>query len=156
MENDAKRLDEYAELAKYASTNRLGVTIHTGETEHTGVDAIVKAIHKLNPNRIGHGIAAAHSELVMGIIKERGITLEICPSSNLSTGAIRDQEHLKRHLQTFTKREVKWTVNTDGPYMLDTNLQQEFALLENIGVFNDISEKLSIMEEAWDSAFVRR
>ena len=51
---------------------------------------MLAAIERLKPERIGHGVAAAESEEAMAKLVERGIVLEICPTSNLRTQAVRD------------------------------------------------------------------
>ena len=73
----------------------LGTTVHTGETTHTGPEGVLAVIEKLKPARIGHGIAAAQSDEAMRKLVERGIVLELCPSSNLRTHAVADVADLR-------------------------------------------------------------
>src|SRR5918998_392308 len=75
---------ELAPLAEEAREAGLGVTIHVGEEggEH-GIAEIREVVETLRPDRIGHGILAAHDEELMEQIREPEITLEICPTSNL-------------------------------------------------------------------------
>jgi hypothetical protein len=83
----------------------------------------------LEPERIGHGIRAAQDERVMDLLRERGVVLEICPSSNLATGAVASLEELKGILQRFWSHGVRFTINTDGPYLLDTSMRREVDML---------------------------
>jgi adenosine deaminase len=55
--------------------------------------------------------------------------LEICPSSNLATRAVATVEELGAILQRFWERGVRFTLNTDGPYLLDTDMRREVDLL---------------------------
>ena len=58
-------VDRYHDLFARARAAGLGTTIHTGETSHTGADGVVAVLEKLQPDRIGHGIAAARNEELM-------------------------------------------------------------------------------------------
>ena len=94
-------------------------------------------VEELEPERIGHGICAAHDERVMDLLRERGVVLEICPSSNLATRAVGSLDELGTVLRRLWDRGVKFTVNTDGPYLLDTNMRSEVRLLREAGVLAD-------------------
>jgi adenosine deaminase len=123
------QLEAYAELFARARQGGLGVTIHTGETPLTGPEGMLRALERWQPSRIGHGIAAAHSEEALRKLVERGTVLEICPSSNLRTRVVSGLGELKQILTTFSDHGVAYTLNTDGPYLLDTHLRQEFDML---------------------------
>ena len=66
-----------------------------------------------------------------------GIVLEICPTSNLRTKAVRDVAELRHILATLQARGVPFTINTDGPEMLVTNIVKEYQLLLDHGIFDD-------------------
>jgi adenosine deaminase len=76
----------YRELAPLVETARaagLGITIHVGEEGGaTGVAEIGEVVEYLRPERIGHGILAAQDEETIRLIREAGVVLEICPTSN--------------------------------------------------------------------------
>jgi adenosine deaminase len=122
-------VDRYRDLFARARSVGLGTTVHTGETTHTGPDGVLAVIEKLQPARIGHGIAAAQSEEAMRKLVERGIVLELCPSSNLRTHAVADLADLRRVFDKLRAAGVRLTVNTDGTYLLGTTLRKEFDLL---------------------------
>ena len=109
----------------------------TGETAGTGAEGVRAVVEQLEPHRIGHGICAAKDERVMGLLRERGIVLEICPSSNLATRAVASLDELGTVLRRFWEHGVKFTINTDGPYLLDTNLRSEVRMLRDAGVLSD-------------------
>jgi adenosine deaminase len=58
--------------------------------------------------------------------------LEICPSSNLLTGALADEDELRETVRTFADRGVSFTIATAGPEMMQTHLRDELALLLRI------------------------
>ena len=59
--------------------------------------------------------------------------LEICPSSNLRTHAVADLDELGSALRAFERAGVRYTINTDGPYLLNTHLRREYDLLSRAG-----------------------
>jgi adenosine deaminase len=123
---------DYNGLYKKARKEGLGLTVHAGEEQDHR--SVIEVIESLEPERIGHGIRAAEDQRTMDMIKERGITLEICPSSNLSTRVVRDMEHMRGIFDTLNRNKVKYTINTDGPEMLVTNLRNEIEMLLDNGI----------------------
>ena len=121
----------YREMYARARAAGLKTTVHTGETARTGAEGVRAVLEQLEPHRIGHGICAAQDEHVMAMLRERGVTLEICPSSNLATRSVASLEELGEILQRFWRAGVRFTINTDGPYLLDTNMRREIDLLRD-------------------------
>ena len=124
----------YQALYERARQAGLKTTVHTGETAGTGAEGVVAVVEKLKPNRIGHGIRAAYDEAAMKLLRERDVVLELCPTSNLHTKAVESLEELKHIIRTFWDRKVKVTINTDGPYLLDTDMKTEVELIEKNGI----------------------
>ena len=131
----------YRELAPLVEEGRaagLGVTIHVGEEgdEH-GIAEIAEVVETLRPDRIGHGILAARDPELMASLRELGIVLEICPTSNLLTKALADEDEVRFTFQQFLEHEVPFTVATDGPEMMQTHLRDELELLLRIGAADE-------------------
>jgi adenosine deaminase len=145
----------YEDLFARARAAGLGTTIHTGETSHTGADGVLAVLERLQPARIGHGIAAAHSEEATAKLVERGIVLEVCPTSNLRTRAVADLAEMKTILDGFRRAGVRVTINTDGTYLLGTTLRSEFDRLLEAGVIDAEAARLYI-ETARAATFLRR
>lgn len=117
---------DYASLYRKARKAGLGLTVHAGEDEDWhSVDEVVR---HLEPDRIGHGIHAAQDAGLCKRLAERGIHLEICPSSNLDTKVVRDLDELRELIAVFRKHKVHFSFNTDGPEMLQTTLRDELKL----------------------------
>jgi len=130
----------YTALAPMVETARaagLGVTIHVGEEGATGLEEIGEVVEALRPDRIGHGILAARDPELMRLLRDAGVTLEICPTSNLLTRALRDEDAVRETFRRFAEHEVAFTVATDGPEMMRTHLRDEFALLHRIGALDE-------------------
>jgi len=122
---------DYAALCKRARKAGLGITIHAGEDE--GWQSVEEVVDYLEPDRIGHGIHAAENAALCKKIAERGILLEICPSSNLHTQVVKGPEELGQFIATFKKHKVRFSFNTDGPEMLQTTLRDELRLAVRSG-----------------------
>jgi adenosine deaminase len=122
---------DYAPLMKRAKKAGLGVTIHAGEDE--GWRSVEEVVDHLEPDRIGHGIHAAENAALCKKIAERGILLEICPSSNLHTQVVKGPEELAEFIAVFKKHKVRFNFNTDGPEMLQTTLRDELRFAVRSG-----------------------
>ena len=77
---------DFRKVFDYAASEGLHRVAHAGEM--AGPQNVRGAIELLGAERIGHGIAAIHDEALMDLLIERQIPLEICPTSNLRTGAL--------------------------------------------------------------------
>src|SRR5690242_20957762 len=90
---------DLAPLVQAARDAGLGVTVHVGEEGY--IDEIGEVVETLAPDRIGHGILAARDAELMRLLAERGTVLEICPTSNLLTKALRDPEDVCETFRIF-------------------------------------------------------
>jgi adenosine deaminase len=125
-------------LVEAARDAALGVTIHVGEEGGDwGRDEIGDVVETLRPDRIGHGILAAGDPELMGALHAAGIVLEICPTSNLLTKALPDEDAVRATVRAFVEHDVAFTIATDGPEMMRTHLRDEFDLLRRIGALDD-------------------
>ena len=57
--------------------------------------------------------------------------------SNLATRAVASLQELGGILRTFWDHGVRFTINTDGPYLLDTSMRGELRLLRDAGALSD-------------------
>ena len=123
-------------MVETARASGLGVTIHVGEEGETGAEEIREVVEHLRPERIGHGILAARDPALMDLLREAGTVLEICPTSNLLTKALPDEEAVRTTFRAFVDHGVAFTIATDGPEMMGTHLRDELELLERIGALD--------------------
>jgi adenosine deaminase len=128
---------DLASLVDQARLAGLGVTIHVGEEggEHA-IAEIRDVVDSLRPERIGHGILATQDEALLADLRDRQITLEVCPTSNLLTKALPDEDAVRDTFRTFSAADVPFTIATDGPEMMRTHLRDEFELLLRIGALD--------------------
>src|SRR6478609_10541349 len=131
---------DYTQVAPMVETARaagLGVTIHVGEEGATGAEEIGEVVEALRPDRIGHGILAAGDPALMALIRRAAVTLEICPTSNLLTKALVDEDAVRETFHRFVEHDVPFSIATDGPEMMRTHLRDEFELLHRIGALDE-------------------
>src|SRR5262249_37440346 len=105
---------------------------------------VLAVLKELAPSRIGHGVAAAGSEEALRKLAEAGTVLEICPSSNLRTHAGADLDELGAALRGFERAGVRYTINTDGPYLLNTHLRREYQMLIESDNLTDAQAERSV------------
>jgi adenosine deaminase len=121
-------------MVEEARAHGLGVTIHVGEEGgDMGREEIAEVLEVLRPDRIGHGILAAGDVELMGELRDADVVLEICPTSNLLTKALPDEEAVRDVFRTFIEHGVRFSIATDGPEMMHTHLRDELELLLRIG-----------------------
>jgi len=97
-------------------------TVHAGEA--AGADSIREAIYVLGAQRIGHGVHLEEDESLYAPVRAQQVALEMCPTSNVQTRAVR---RLADHpIDRYLKLELPVTVNTDGRTTSNTTLTQEY------------------------------
>ncbi|MEE1761552.1 adenosine deaminase [Streptomyces sp. SP17KL33] len=97
---------------------------HAGET--TGPETIWDALSELRAERIGHGTSAARDPKLLAHLAEQRIALEVCPTSNIATRAVRTLD--EHPIKEFVRAGVLVTVNSDDPPMFGTDLNTEYAV----------------------------
>jgi aminodeoxyfutalosine deaminase len=97
---------------------------HAGET--TGPQTIWESLSLLGAERIGHGISAAQDPVLMAHLADRGIPLEVCPTSNVRTRAVASLD--EHPLPTLVAAGVPVSINSDDPPMFGTTLEEEYAV----------------------------
>ena len=133
-ESSTFRVADYRRLFRRARQYGLGITVHTGESGP--VEEVARVVELLEPDRIGHGIKAAYDPRAMAMLRERGIVLEICPTSNLNTRVVSGWDEFRWIFDTFRRNDVRFTINTDGPEMLKTYIRDEMAQLGRLGILS--------------------
>lgn len=150
---DYTQIRDHVEFARDLG---LGVTIHVGEEGgRHGIEEIREVVESLRPDRIGHGILAAQDADLMALLRESDTTLEICPTSNLLTKALADEDAIRDVFRTFVEHSVPFTIATDGPEMMRTHLRDEFELLVRIDALGE-DEAAAANMRGHDASFLAR
>lgn len=130
--------EEFRAAYRQAADMGLHLLMHAGEVG--GPEKIREAIDLLRVERIGHGIAAAQDPALMDLLVARRIPLEICPQSNIRTGALAKQLGLpvatlaEHPLPKLWRRGVPIVLSTDDPAMFHTTLQAEHENAAQMGL----------------------
>src|SRR6185312_7885581 len=111
----------------------LHTTIHAGET--CGPESMWAALRHLSPERIGHGLRALEDPALMDELARRGVALDICPTSNLKTGAWRAGA-APYPAREYLRRGIAINVASDDPGIFGCTLLGEYAWLAQHGGFN--------------------
>ena len=130
--------------------------IHAGEIG--GPEIVREAVELLGAERIGHGIGVMRDERTMDFIAARNIPLEVCPTSNLRTGALARQvgradagyEH--HPLPSFFRRGLPVTLSSDDPAMFDTTLTEEYRHAQRMGLTP--AEIVQLAEASFQHSFL--
>jgi aminodeoxyfutalosine deaminase len=97
---------------------------HAGET--TGPQTVWDALQLLGAERIGHGTSSVHDPDLLAHLAERGIPLEVCPTSNIATRAVATLE--EHPVRLMRDAGVTVTIASDDPPMFGTWLNKEYEI----------------------------
>ncbi|STY30560.1 adenosine deaminase [Legionella wadsworthii] len=127
----------------------LKCTVHAGE--FAPASGMIEAIENLPIQRIGHGVNAIYSKETRDLVKERGIALEICPTSNIFLGLFKDMN--EHPLPKFFEEGIKISINSDDPPFMSTTLEQEYQRVQKAYNYtNDTMNQITRM--ALEAAFI--
>jgi adenosine deaminase/aminodeoxyfutalosine deaminase len=139
----------FTEVYRFARDRGLRLTAHAGET--VGAASVWGAL-KLGAERIGHGIRSVDDPALLKHLRDNGIPLEICISSNVATGAVRSlADHPVRRIYDAG---VPIILNTDDPGVFRTTLMAEYELAATQFGFSE-TELRGIAENGFRYAFGR-
>jgi len=122
--------EPYAEAFALARSLGLGSVPHAGEV--AGAASVRGALEALGADRLRHGIRAEEDPGLVRELAGRGTVLDVCPLSNLRTGAVAS---LADHpLPRLVAAGVRCSISTDDPAMFDTDLTRDYEAAESLGV----------------------
>ncbi len=159
----------HLEAFQLCRRENFSITVHAGEA--FGPPSIWQALQYCGAHRIGHGVRLVEDMAIVdpgggapgrqatvvklgplaAYIRDKRIPLELCPSSNVDTGAVPSlEDHPIRHIM---EQRFRVTVNTDNRLMSDVMLSEEFHRLSRAFALTlDDVERLTL--NAMKSAFV--
>jgi len=116
--------EQFAEPFAYAASAGLRCTAHAGE--HAGPESVRAAVEVLGAERIGHGVSAVRDGTLLQELRERNVTVDVCPGSNRATGAW-DPARGAHPVRRFLAEGVRIDVGSDDPGVFATDLCTEWA-----------------------------
>jgi aminodeoxyfutalosine deaminase len=147
---------EFRPVYEQAANSGLHLLMHAGEVG--GPEKIREAIELLHVERIGHGIAAAQDPALMDLLVDRRVPLEICPQSNIRTGALakqlrRPEARIADHpLPQLWRHGIPVVLSTDDPAMFHTTLHAEYENAAQLGLSE--LELTQLVDMSFEHAFL--
>ncbi len=122
--------EPFAPAFRAAKDAGLASVPHAGEV--AGAESVRGALEALDADRIRHGIRALDDPGLVREIAGRELVLDVCPISNLRTGAVRS---LAEHpLPKLVEAGVRCSISTDDPQMFDTDLSRDYEAAMSLGL----------------------
>jgi adenosine deaminase len=116
---------DHLEAFSLILSNNVNVTIHAGEAY--GPDSIHQALHYCGAHRIGHGVRLREDGDLLNYVNDHRIPLELCLSSNVQTGAVKNiSEH---PVKFYLDLSLRVTLNTDNRLITNTTMTDEYYLM---------------------------
>jgi aminodeoxyfutalosine deaminase len=122
--------EPFAPAFRAAKEDGLASVPHAGEV--VGPSSVRGALEALEADRIRHGIRAVDDPGLVREIAGRRLVLDVCPISNLRTGAVRSLD--EHPLPQLVAAGVLCSISTDDPEMFDTDLSREYAAATSLGL----------------------
>lgn len=139
--------EDYREEFALAKKYGIPFTIHAGEA--AGAESVRAAI-EMGACRIGHGVRIYEDAELMNLIREKGIFLEMCPTSNRQTRAVEDMSQYP--LLHYLELGIRVTINTDDMGISRITLSGEFQYIrDSFGLSEEQEQQLR--RNAVDAAF---
>ena len=127
-----KDLYPFKELFYLAKRKSLITKVHIGE--FSNANTIGETINLLDPDELQHGINAVSSDSVLDLILEKDIQMNICPTSNVSLGAVK---YLNIHpIKVLFDKGIRVTVNTDDLVLFNATVSDELNALLGSNLFS--------------------
>ena len=121
----------FADVFRRARAAGLHTAIHAGEW--AGAESIAEALDVLGAERLGHGVRVLESDRLVAEARARGITFEVCPTSNVQSGVAPSYE--AHPLGAMVRAGLRTTINTDDPSVSGIDLTDEYAhAVEEMGL----------------------
>ena len=113
----------FAEAFRLAADKGMRRAVHAGES--SGPEGVRDALAHLQPERIDHGVRSVEDPSLILELADRGIALDVCPTSNVLLGVA--GSYAEHPVEEFRKAGVRFSLNTDDPLLFGTNVCNEYC-----------------------------
>lgn len=136
LSNDERRGNtaEFAPAFDIARRAGLACVPHGGEL--LGAAAVLETLTALSPDRLGHGIRSAEDPQVVDEIVRRGVTLEVCPGSNIALGVYGSPADVP--LRQLIEAGVQIALGADDPLLFGSRLNTQYETARTTHGLSDV------------------
>ncbi|HEX7537987.1 MAG TPA: adenosine deaminase [Dermatophilaceae bacterium] len=136
LSNDERRgsTAEFGPAFDIARRAGLACVPHGGEL--LGADAVSETLAALGPDRLGHGIRSAENPRVLDEVVRRGVTLEVCPGSNVALGVYKTAEDVP--LRQLMEAGAQIALGADDPLLFGSRLNAQYESARVVHGLSDV------------------
>ncbi|MBC6459509.1 adenosine deaminase [Actinomadura sp. HBU206391] len=135
LSNDERRGRAYDFEGAFRIASRGGLlsTPHGGEL--LGPGSVRECVDTLGADRIGHGVRAVEDPRLLEKIVARGVTLEVCPSSNVGLGVVQTAADVP--VRELFEAGAPIALGADDPLLFGSRLARQYELAREVYEFSD-------------------
>ena len=132
LSNDERRgsIAEFAPAFRIARRAGLALVPHGGEL--LGAQSVMETLEFVAPDRIGHGVRSVEDPQVLDAVAEAGVTLEVCPGSNVSLGVYPHLDDVP--LRQIMEAGIPVALGADDPLLFGTRLSDQYTAARRLGL----------------------
>jgi len=157
LSNDERRgvIEAFAPAFRIAAQAGLLASPHGGELR--GPDSVRACLDSLGAHRLGHGIRSAEDPPLLARIADAGVTLEVCPASNVALGVYPKASEVP--LRALVEAGARVALGADDPLLFGSRLVNQYEIARSVHGFGDVELATlarSSVEGSAAPAYVRR
>lgn len=132
----------------FAKDAGYGMTVHAGEA--AGAQSVRDAVEEIGVSRVGHGVRSGEDPSLLQVLRDRRITLDTCPTSNVQTRSVPSFD--AHPLPVYYRSGIQVTINSDNRTVSNTTMTRELTLAHDEMALT-IGELASMTLTALDAGF---
>lgn len=118
---------EHSHALLYAKAAGYGLTAHAGEG--AGARSVCDAVKVIGVSRVGHGTRSGEDHTLLRELRDRRVSLDMCPYSNVQTKSVRSLAH--HPIRGYFDLGIPVTVSTDSRTCSDTTISREMERIQS-------------------------
>src|SRR5690606_13790609 len=99
--------------------------------ELLGAQSVMETLEHLDPDRIGHGVRSVEDPQVLDAVAEAGVTLEVCPGSNVALGVYAEPRDVP--LRRILDSGIRVALGADDPLLFGNRLAHQYDIARDLG-----------------------
>jgi adenosine deaminase len=131
LSNDERRGVTADFAAAFGIARRAGLALVPHGGELLGAQAVMETLEHLGPDRIGHGVRSVEDPAVLDAVAESGVTLEVCPRSNVALGVYGSDAEVP--LRRIVEAGIPVALGADDPLLFNSRLASQYAAARELG-----------------------